>query len=269
MKSLFFAGAALFCVSSLAAAGFENRWVSVDFDDQGRLVSLREKKSGRELIAAKHPFAEVVLADGKRVSPSALTVEGDRLRFKFGKRGELSLSVKPFDDGWTLTTESFTVKDANDLIFAQVTPLCNTHKGLTSNIVCDDKSAVAVRGYTPDIDMPSVVTNTTRGEYAPDDRTTCVSVNKRFGFIGKSAGLSAGPRGEILNMLKTMTLVAGVPRSDCGGAWSSESEANRNSYLFAAFMDYSSLDDWIRLMDKAGCSMLRLPEAESLICLRL
>lgn len=256
IKSALLGSMMLLCAPSLFAAGFENRWVSVDFDDKGRLVSLREKKSGRELIAAKRPFAEVVLAGGERLSPTSLSVDPKRLRFGFGEHGELTLSVRPFDDGWTLTTESFTVKDAENLVFAQVTPLCSTHKGLTSNIVCDDLSAVAVRGYTPDIDMPSVVTNTAIAEYAPDDRTTCVSVNKRFGFTGKSAGLSVGPRSDILNMLKTMTVEAGVPRTDCGGAWSEGAEANRNSYLFAAFMDYASLDDWIRLLDKAGCSML-------------
>lgn len=237
------------------AVGFENRWVALDFDGRGRLASLREKGTGRELIAEKTPFAEVILSTGLKASPETLTADGGRLRFGFGDRGELVMTVKPFDGGWTFTTESFTVSDAEALVFAQVTPVCNVHKGGMSNIVMDDRSAVVIRGYTPEVEMADFDPRV-RCERLDSNRTTWAGVAKRFGFTGKSAGLCAGPKDRILGMLKAMTFAAGVPRTDCGGAWSEESEANRSSYLFAAFMDYSSLDDWIRLMDKAGCPML-------------
>ncbi|MBO5752009.1 MAG: hypothetical protein J6R80_06365, partial [Kiritimatiellae bacterium] len=43
-----------------------------------------------------------------------------------------------------------------------------------------------------------------------------------------------------------------------GGPWSLDAEVNRGAYIFGTWMDYDSADDWIRLLDKAGCQMFHL-----------
>lgn len=238
-----------------AVAAFTNAHVVLSFDADGALGSLREVVSGRELVSEKVPFVSVRLKDGTVLRPDALTGAGDTLDFAFGGRGACRLRVTPFAGGWTFETAAFDVADAAWLTFARVKPNCATRKGPMSNIVEDDASAVVIRGYTPDLEM-----NETdwRGinEGVERSRDTWCAVKAEFGFVGKRCGLSAGPRRDILEMLKGMADASGLRVNRAAGPWSRTAEVNRRASLFATWMDYESLDDWIRLLDKAGCQTL-------------
>lgn len=233
-----------------------NSFARVELSEDGKLASLSDVSTGLALADPSVPFVEVRLADGSRLSPSSLSAEGGRLTFGFpGGRGELVLDVAAFDGGWTFETAGCSVPDAERLVFARVAFPRACKKGHISNVLMDDRCAVVVRGYTPDIDMNEIK----RGHqifFDPSDRTTYVAVDRRYGFVGKRAGLAAGPRGRILDMLKSMSRVAGVETAGCGGAWSLESEANRSSYLFAIWMDDNSVEDFIALARRSGCQMV-------------
>lgn len=238
-----------------AVAAFTNAHVVLSFDADGTVGSIREVVSGRELVAERAPFVFVRLKDGTELRPDALTGAGDSLDFGFGGRGTCRLRVTPFAGGWTFETAAFDVADAAWLTFARVQPRCSLRKGGMSNIVEDDASAVVIRGYTPDLEM-----NETdwRGinERVERSRDTWCAVKAEFGFVGKRCGLSAGPRKDILEMLKGMADASGLRVNRAAGPWSRTSELNRRSALFATWMDFESLDDWIRLLDKAGCQTL-------------
>lgn len=239
----------------LAIVAFTNAHVVLSFDCAGAVDSIREVASGRELIGEAVPFVSVRLADGTVLAPASLTATGRSLDFGFGARGTCRLGVTPFDGGWTFETEAFDVAGADLLTFARIKPLCNARKGGLSNIVEDDASAVVIRAYSPDLEM-----NVTdwRGtyEFVEHSRDTWCGVRAEFGFVGKRCGLAAGPRGEILEMLKDMAAASGLAVNRAAGPWSRASELNRRAPLFATWMDYGSLDDWIRLLDKAGCQTL-------------
>ena len=246
---------ALIILPALAGAApvFTNAYVRLAFDDAGRLASLRENATGRELIAEPRPFVEARFADGT-VGATALRAEGDALVFDIGARGCCRLGVTPFDGGWTFRIREANLSDAEELVFAQIPkPSCAKKKGTLSNVVMDETSAVVIRGYSPEVEMA-------RPGYASErvatDGETLAAVRRENGFIGKAAGLSAGPRAEIRKMLKAMTLVSGATVNRCGGAWALDAEENRAGYLFATWMDMESLDDWLRLMDKAGTRTL-------------
>ena len=238
-----------------SAIAFTNAHVVLSFDEKGSVGSIREVVSGRELVSERVPFVSIRMKDGSEAVPEALTADADRLVFRFGRLGSCRLGVTPFDGGWTFETKAFDVDGAETLTFARVKPLCNKRKGGMSNIVEDDDSAVVIRAYSPDIEMNKTDFRGTN-EFADHSRDTWCAVNSEFGFVGKRCGLSAGPRRCILSMLKGMAKATGLTLNHAAGPWSLESEANRRPILVATWMDYESLGDWIRLMDKAGCQTL-------------
>lgn len=236
-----------------AASAFSNHYVRLEFDDAGRLASLRENVTGRELIAEARPFAEIRTGSERAGSVSLSAADGD-LVFGFGTRGRCRISVTPFDGGWTFRVREADLPGVDELVFAQIpSPACAEKKGTLSNVVMDRESAVVIRGYSPEVEMERFGTDSER---TTGDRGTYASVLSENGFAGKAAGLAAGPRSAIRDMLKAMTLVSGAAVNRCGGAWALDAEENRAGYLFATWMDAESLDDWLRLMDKAGTRTL-------------
>lgn len=232
-----------------------NEQVVVSFGCEGAVDSIREVVSGRELIGERVPFVSVLLKDGTELAPETLTCADGDLVFGFGGRGTCRLGVAPFDGGWTFETRAFDIADAETLTFARVKPLCNLRKGGMSNIVEDDESAVVIRAYSPDLEM-NVTDFRGINERVEHSRDTWCAVKAEFGFVGKRCGLSAGPCKDVLGMLKGMAEASGLKVNHAAGPWSRTAEVNRRPVLFATWMDYESLDDWIRLMDKAGSETL-------------
>ena len=247
--------AAVVCNGVWAEVAYTNEFVRVAFDETGRVSSIRETVSGRELVGTKVPFVSVVRADGRTENPTACEGDGSGgLRLSFSD-GECRLAVTPFKGGWTFQTVSFSVRDCEKLTLGRILPACDREKGTLSNIVMDDRSAVVLRGYVPEIDMCE---EGYESDLPLTDRETWVSVRREFGFTGKRYGLSAGPADRILGMLEEMAAVAGMNQTGCGGPKSLSSDVNRCAYIFGTWMDFGSADDWIRLMDKAGCRTFHL-----------
>lgn len=247
--------AATVCRTAFALTVYSNEYVRLTFDKNGCVSSIREVVSERELVGMKVPFVAVTRTDGTVVNPTACEGDGTGgLRFVFPD-GECRLAVTPFPGGWTFQTVSFSVRDCEQLTLGRVLPSCDKEKGGLSNIVMDDRSAVVLRGYVPEIDMCE---DGAESELAPTDRATWVGVRREFGFTGLRYGLAAGPADRILKMLEAMAVAAGMNQTGCGGPKSLRSDVNRGAYIFGTWMDFESADDWIRLMDKAGCRMLHL-----------
>lgn len=231
----------------LPAARAATTPVNLAFDDEGAVKSLREKSTGRELVERRVPFVTVQLADGRWIDPVRMRKTGrDRMTFAFpDKAGEAVLSVKPFDGGWTYTVESLTVADWRTFAFCRVAPACGKWFGGFANALSDETSVVCVRSYG------------LAGEPRSVGRDLRVEVKTPFSPVGLSAGLAAGPRKSFPQVLRAMTVAAGVPRSDCGGAWSLGSEQARRSYVFASVRD-GDIDWWIDLVKRGGFSIIHL-----------
>ena len=258
MRAARLLSAAMALLPGVLGAAFSNAYVTMEFAGDGCLSSLMEKATGRELVARSEPFVLVKRTDGTMIRPNALSIDGNRLTISFAD-GEAVLSLTPFDGGWTLETESFSVPDAAALAFGRVACACANQRGGLSNAVVDDRSGVVVRGYTPEIEMGDLATWSGDLYVNTFDPTiTGVFVEKRHGFVGKCAGLAAGPYGSLRDMLKAMAVAGGVPLNLCGGPWSRGAEANRESYLFVTRPDSASFDDWRRLAEKTGARTLHL-----------
>ena len=219
---------------------------SLTLDSTGAISSLRERATGRELAAEPTPFARVLLESGRELRPFRLERRGaDRFVCLFPFRtGTAEFSVKPFPGGWTFTVESLDVQGARTLAFARVTPSCAKWKGGFANAWSDEQSAVAVRAAQ------------LAGEPSYRGGALAVWVDAAQAK-GQRALLAAGPRAGFRKQLQEMTKAAGVPQSDCGGAWSMGSEQARRSYVFASIQD-GDIDYWIDLARRSGFSIIHL-----------
>ena len=133
---------------------------------------------------------------------------------------------------------------ARTLAFARVTPSCAKWKGGFANAWSDEQSAVAVRAAE------------LAGEPSFRGGVLAVWVDAARAK-GQRALLAAGPRDGFRTQLREMTKAAGVPQSDCGGAWSMGSEQARRSYVFASIQD-GDIDYWIDLARRSGFSIIHI-----------
>ena len=225
---------------------FDGAASSLTLDSKGCISSLREKATGRELVSEPTPFMQVQLENGRVLTPFRLEQRGaDRFAcvFPFGK-GVVEYAVSPFPGGWTFTVSTFDVPGARMLAFARVTPSCAKWKGSFANAWSDEQSAVAVRAAQ------------LAGEPSYRGGALAVWVDAAQAK-GQRALLAAGPRAGFRTQLQEMTKVAGVPQSDCGGAWSMGSEQARRSYVFASIQD-GDIDYWIDLARRSGFSIIHI-----------
>ena len=217
------------------------------FDECGRVTSIRENETGRELVAKPFPFVKVLMA-GRKSSDRAtkLAREGDRLVFFWPDgRGELVLSTRRFAGGWLFTTESFTVADARTLDMGCFLPVCTKYLGNSLTMMSDDASGIAALDCGMDMEM------TTYG----DDGMRVTAVKER-GFVGKTFGVVAGPRAVLAPGIGALSAVTGIRPSSCGGPKALDSEANRLSYAFANGLSPTTVDDWIAFCKLSGIGVL-------------
>ena len=215
---------------------------TLTFDTLGCVMSLKEKATGRELVTNVTAFVSAKVGACDMVARRIERRGADRFAFLFGKAGEVELSVAPFKGGWTFAVEKCTLKDVRQLSFCNIKPACRKWRGDFANAWSDGQSAVCVR--SGDIKGCPRAGGSLR-----------VEVDAEFGFVGRRALLAAGPRNGFREQLKAMTVAAGVPRSDAGGAWAAGSEVSRWSYVFASIRN-GDVESWIDFVKRAGFANL-------------
>ena len=235
-----------FCLISLAVAlalsahgvTLDGDLVSLTFDDKGCLASIKEKTSGRELVARKRSFI-LLKSEGRERDATSFSAGNGRLAWKYAGLGEIVLRVDPFDGGWTFTLAECTVPSPQKIMFGRISPVCTEFRGYIANMLSDGTSAVVMRGYSPDARMQL-------------DPYLHVFADCERPYRGMRFGLAAGPKSRIRDALKAMTIAAGVPRSDKGGAWSMDSAMCRRSYLMAFWIGEKSAPWWAELAERGG-----------------
>ena len=220
---------------------FADKAATLVFDTIGNIVSLKENATGRELVQDPVPFVTATRTNGGVWTAGKLLKRGaDRLAWRFPSRmGEVEMRVEPFDGGWKFMVTASTLKDVRVFSFGGVKPACTRWRGTFVNAFSDEKSAVCVRS----------------GDLFGSPRTEkdrlCVDVTAPDAVVGRSALLAAGPRDGFREQLAAMTVAAGAPTSDAGGARSIGSEVSRWSYVFAPVVN-GDIDYWIDFVKRAG-----------------
>jgi hypothetical protein len=228
------------------AAVFTNDGVRLEFDAAGRVASLKECASGRELLRAKRPFVFVRHTSGKCELPSSFKAGDGRLDYSLAKSSaRISFDMEPFAGGWTFTlAESGNLDKVSEICICDLAPACTNYLGVNANMFSDDASGVCLRSY----DLPLGMSIDRGGRLWV--RTAAPKKGLRFGLV-------AGERAELTRKLKSMTEAAGVPPNRFGGAFALGAEENRFSYL-QPVMKYSAVDRWIDLAERGGFGTIHL-----------
>lgn len=230
------------------AATFSNDRATLAIDTRGRIASLRDKPSGRELLAKPRELVSARLKDGRQITARKATLRDGLLAFEFaGRQGSATLAIEPRKQHFTIAIRALTVPDVANLTFFNLLPVPVKYQGAMANMLSDDSDAVCLRGYELPVEMAV-------GGIPPGLR---VSTTAEHGLTGWRAGLAAGPKSEMPAMLREMAADAGVPISKLGGPWSLGAEANRGSYLFAD-LSLASVDDWIELARRGGFTHIHI-----------
>ena len=119
---------------------FTNDGIRLEFDGRGRISSLRELDTGRELVREACSFLTIFRNDARREYPVSFRCDGDRLAYSFAGGGEVSFSVKPFDGGWMFTFSGCTHAEVNEIIAGDIKPSCTNYVGALANMMSDDSS---------------------------------------------------------------------------------------------------------------------------------
>ncbi len=228
------------------AARFANRHAELVIGTDGQVLSLRSKKSKRELLSSAQPMVSALLADGRRISARSVIRKGKTLEFGFSRgKGTCTLEVNARRDFFEFTVTDLTLADVESLTFCALPMALKKYRGEMANMISDDTDAVCLRGY----DLPL--------EMSASEYLLRVWSTADHGLTGWRAGLAAGEKKAMTGMLRAMTRQSKVPYSKLGGAWSLGAEANRGSYLFAD-LTYASTDDWIDVARRGGFSTIHL-----------
>ncbi len=233
-----------------AAASFEGRRATMEFDVAGRVSSIKERATGRELVGQKVAFANVTLTNGASYAAKHVELRGkDTLVFTFRRGvGEAVFKVTPFGDGdgWSFTLMSVSVPGIKHMQLAHLKPAFKKWVGGMANVISDEESAVGMRAYDVALEM-----------HASGATGLSVTGGAKKGLEGRRFGIAAGPRAGFVEQMRAMSRDSGAPLSPAGGAWSLGSEKNRNSYLFAD-LSLASVDDWIDFAERGGFGIIHI-----------
>ena len=229
-------------------ARYETRWATLVVGDDGSLLSLKEKGTGRELLATPQPVLAVEQKQGRRLQARQMRLENGLLIADFPRgAGSAAIRIAAKDQYFTVTAADLKVPDAERFTFFQLSPAPKEYVGNMAGLASDDASGVCLRSLALEVD-------TSFHSPVPQFRA---STTVEHGLVGHSIGLAAGPRPQLIPMLRSMAETEPVPKSRVGGPWSMGAEETRGSYLFAD-LAAKDTDAWIELARRGGFTNLHL-----------
>lgn len=226
----------------------ETRWATMSIGDDGTVLSLKEKGSGRELIAERQPVLVVQQTSGRHLQARRLRRQDDLLVADFPRgAGSAAIRIEAKDQYFVVTSAAVDVADVEQFTFFQLSPEPNEYIGRMAGLASDDHSGVCLRSLALEVGFslsgrPPRLQAVTTAEH---------------GLIGHSIGLAAGPRQHLIPMLRSMAEDESVPESHSGGPWSMGAEETRGSYLFANLAARDT-DAWIELARRGGFTNIHL-----------
>ncbi len=229
-------------------ARFETRWATLVVGDNGTLLSLTEKETGRELLAAPQPVLAVEQAPSRRYQARRMRLDNGLLVADFPRgAGSAAIRIEALEHYFTATAAALDVPDAQRFTFFQLSPAPEKYIGNMAGLASDDASGVCLRSLALEVD-------TSFHSPAPRFRA---STTAEHGLVGHRIGLAAGPRQHLIAMLRSMAEHEPVPKSRVGGPWSMGAEETRGSYLFAD-LAAKDTDAWIEMARRGGFTNIHL-----------
>lgn len=226
----------------------ETRWATLAVGDNGQLLSLKEKGTGRELLAAPAPILAVERDSQRSLPARRLRLEDGLLVAELPRgAGRAAIRIEAKEHYFTVAAAAVDVPGATRFTFFQLAPSPSAYLGTMAGLASDDASGVCLRSLALEVD-------TAFAGPAPRFRA---STTPEHGLVGHRIGLAAGPRQHLIPMLRAMAENEPVPKSRAGGPWSMGAEPTRGSYLFAD-LAAKDVEAWIELARRGGFTNLHL-----------
>jgi hypothetical protein len=226
----------------------ETRRATMRIGDDGTILSLKEKGSGRELISDRQPVLAVQTTSGRRLRARRMRRQDDLLIVDFPRgTGSAAIRIEAKDQYFVVTSVAVDVADIERFTFFQFSPGPNKYIGRMAGLASDDRSGVCLRSLALEVDV------TLNGR----TRRFQAATTAERGLIGHSIGLAAGPRQHLVETLRSMADIEAVPRSPCGGPRAMGADESRGSYLFAN-LAAKDTDAWIELARRGGFANIHL-----------
>ncbi len=146
-----------------------------------------------------------------------------------------------------MTAAALDVPDAKRFTFFQLSPAPKEYLGRMAGLASDDSSGVCLRSLALEIDT----------SFSGPPPRFRASTSAEHGLVGHRIGLAAGPRDQLIPMLRSMAEKEPVPKSRVGGPWAIGAEETRGSYLFAD-LAAKDVDAWIELARRGGFTNIHL-----------
>ena len=217
------------------------------FDAKGRIVSVVERETGRELLSSPSAFAALRLQGGGLVEADGMKVENGAMVFRF-PCGEASATVAPesFGEGFTFKVATHAIPSDAELCIGRMSPAPTKWIGLRANMASDDTSGLCVRPYDTFASMSC------GADLMYATIPSAKAKRARFGIV-------AAPRARLKNALQAMTVASGRPHTAAGGAWSLDSDEVQGSYLNAN-VTAENLGRVLSVVERGGFDVLHFRE---------
>jgi hypothetical protein len=224
-----------------------NRWATLTVGDNGTLLSLREKGTGRELLAAPHPVLAVEQASGRRLQAGGCGCEDGLLIAEFPRGGgSAAIRIESREDYFTVTAAALDVPDVQRFTFFQIARRRTSISATSRTGIRRQRRACACAAWASRSIRRS--TDRRRGSALDDRRARSARAPRRPG--GRTAGV-LDPRPAFDGGERECTQIA--RRRALGDG----RRGDRGSYLFAD-LAAKDTDAWIELARRGGFTNIHL-----------
>lgn len=221
-------------------ATFTTRDCALQVDELGRVISLIEKSTGRELLLDPTQMV-AARVNGQSASRIRCRIDGNRLTFSFGRDG-VSAAVRVEEKRDYLAFEVIEADESiESLSFLQLQLKPMPLRSAMSGAARDDQVGACLRALTID----------TRVQVGGASPMLTATATREYGIVGTRAGLIVCAIDKLLPSLQALVNSENVPKSKLGGPWARHAEENRGSYLFSDVGE-ADVDDWIALANRGG-----------------
>jgi hypothetical protein len=226
----------------MADIAYFTDYASLTLADDGRALTLADRRTGENYLAGQPPFSTVKVA-GRAVACTQAAQQAGKLTLGYGETGvKVVLGVRGLPHYLILSVLEAT-GPAEELTLCEL-PLTLQGRPDEPFAAC----ALALDLQTNVLPLPGPMTRLA---------ATCYP---RFGMVGAEVALIGCPTAKLRGVIQeAVSASPGLPHSRVGGPWALEGPLNRTSYVFNfGGLNAQTADAWIERAKSLGFNQVQI-----------